>query len=211
MTQGRSRKPKGAWDDPRATKAEKQAEYEAFHRTQEGYVVRPVRTTKGRDVWVAWVMPRMDARGRERNGEVGRKPPFFTTARKAVQALRKQEGRADLPEWSYIDRDAFQGKLKAKDFFETDVQGGVFEGNPSQHMLQLVANGWEEGQAERLILRAAQMHSYGMDRKAVAEKLMEEGISRDEAALAAAGGEVYAAHEFEENAETHDDDGCLIC
>ncbi len=78
-------------------------------------------------------------------------------------------------------------------------------------MLQLVANGWEEGQAERLMRRAAQMHSYVMDRKAVAEQLLDEGISRDDAALAAAAGEVYAHHEFEENAETHDDDGCLIC
>jgi hypothetical protein len=199
VTRRQRRKPKGAWDDPRATKAERQAEYEAFHRTQEGYVVRPVRTNKGRDVWVAWVMPRFDALGRERSGdEVGRKPPFFTTARQAVQALRKREGRPDLPEWSYIDRDAFKGKLKAKHFSATPVQSGVFEGNPSEHMLQLVANGWEEGQVERLIHRAAQLYSFGMTRLEVAEQLADEGISREDAALAAAAGEVYARHEFEE-------------
>ena len=135
----RPRKPKGAWDDPKATKAERQAEYESFHRTQEGYVVRPVPTNKGRFVWTAYVMPRFDALGRTRKDPaVGLEPPYFTTARKAVQALRKREGRPDLPAWTYIDREAFEGARKAKDF----------EANSSEHMLQLVANGWEEGQVE---------------------------------------------------------------
>ena len=43
-----------------------------------------------------------------------------------------------------------------------------------------------------------------MTRLEIAEQLADEGISREDAVLAAAAGEVYARHEFEEHA--HDED-----
>jgi hypothetical protein len=92
-----------------------------------------------------------------------------------------------------------------------DVRGSVADAAKEMIGMVLIANGWEEGHVERLIQRAAQMHSFGMDRKEIAQQLVDEGISRDDAALVAAAGQVYAQHEYEENEPTHDVDGCLIC
>lgn len=76
----------------RMTKAQRREEYEAFARSQEGFVLRP--TERGR--WAAWVMP-------FERGHV-----YADTPQGAVDALSEQEGR-ELSPWTYLDREYLEG------------------------------------------------------------------------------------------------------